>query len=89
MGCGLTVAIGILQAIANQVTTLPEDLRKAHPWVPSWWVWIIISLCFLGKLVTVHVPNPILLDKSRRKVYFMVDECESNSPREATRSSSE
>ena len=40
-------------------------------------------------LVTVHVPNPILLDKSRRKVYFMVDECESNSPREATRSSSE
>ena len=39
--------------------------------------------------VTVHVPNPILLDKSRRKVYFMVDECESNSPREATRSSSE
>ena len=42
-----------------------------------------------GYIVTVHVPNPILLDKSRRKVYFMVDECESNSPREATRSSSE
>ena len=42
-----------------------------------------------GNTVTVQVPLSILLDKSRRIVYFMVDECESGSPRKPTRGSSE
>jgi hypothetical protein len=39
--------------------------------------------------VTVQVPQSIFLDKSRRIVYCMVDECESGSPRKATRGSGE
>jgi hypothetical protein len=39
--------------------------------------------------VTVQVPQSIFLDKSRRIVYCMVDECESESPRKATWGSGE
>ena len=43
----------------------------------------------IAKSVTVQVPGSILLDKPRRIVYCMVDECESGSPRKSARVSSE
>jgi hypothetical protein len=40
-------------------------------------------------VVTVQVGQPIFLDKSRRMVYRMVDECDTGSPQKATRDSGE
>ena len=40
-------------------------------------------------MVTVQVAGSIFLDKSRRIVYCMVDECESGSPRKSARVSGE
>ena len=79
-GGGLVVGKAAVTAAVKLIER--ADIRQAHR-----------DIAFVhearSRLVTVQVPLSILLDKSRRIVYFMVDECESGSPRKPTRGSSE
>lgn len=47
VGSALTGTVGAIRLIANQFTPWPASLASAEPWIPRWWLWLIVSLCLL------------------------------------------